>query len=144
MKGFRNSWLVPPGPPKDQMLLTTAPYTHGVSSCLMKAADGPEPHLVGPSAEFPAEIVEHRPDTPIESLTVLRRQKECGISIRKSEGPGLAELFRRERFHRQFGPGDQRPVFVQPQRHHSLVDFERVLGGLVGAIQKVGLVAQRQ
>ena len=35
-----------------QMLLTTAPNTHGLSPFFMKAADGPEPHLLTPSAEF--------------------------------------------------------------------------------------------
>ena len=41
-------------------------------------------------------------------------------------------------------PGDQRPVFVQPKWDHCLIDFEGVLGGFVGTIQKIRLVAQRQ
>jgi hypothetical protein len=29
--------------------LTTAPNTHGLSSCFMNAADGPEPHFLTPT-----------------------------------------------------------------------------------------------
>jgi hypothetical protein len=47
-------WL-PGGPPKDQMLLTTAANINGLSSSLMKAADGPGFHLSTPSAKFAAE-----------------------------------------------------------------------------------------
>jgi hypothetical protein len=55
---FSRSWLVrsllPGGPPKDQMLFATAPNTHALSSDFMNAADGPEPHLLTPTAEFVA------------------------------------------------------------------------------------------
>ena len=46
---------LPGGPPNDQILLTTAPNTHGLASSFMKAADGPEPHLLTPIAELVAE-----------------------------------------------------------------------------------------
>ena len=42
------------GPPKDQILLTTAPNTHGLEFWTRNATDGPEPHLLTPSAEFVA------------------------------------------------------------------------------------------
>lgn len=42
-------------PPKDQILLTTPPNTHGLSSSFRKVADGPEPHLSTPTAESVAE-----------------------------------------------------------------------------------------
>jgi hypothetical protein len=41
--------------PTDQMLLASAPQSHGLSSFLMNATDGPEPHLLTPSAELVAE-----------------------------------------------------------------------------------------
>jgi len=44
----------PARPPSDQMLLTTPPNTHGLSSSFRKAADGPVPHLLTPSAELVA------------------------------------------------------------------------------------------
>jgi hypothetical protein len=55
----------------------------------------------------------------------------------------VAELLRRLRLGRQLGASDQRPVFVQAERHHRLVDLESVLGRLA-TVQKVRLVAQRQ
>jgi hypothetical protein len=51
-------------------------------------------------------IVEDRPDAPVKTLAVLRRQKECGISIGQSGGPVVAELFRRLHLDRQFGARD--------------------------------------
>ena len=36
--------------PKDQMLLITAPATQGLCSLHRNAADGPDPHLLTPSA----------------------------------------------------------------------------------------------
>ncbi len=43
-------------PPKDQILLTTAPKSHGLASLCRNATDGPEPHLLMPSAEFVAVV----------------------------------------------------------------------------------------
>src|SRR6202035_3190787 len=51
-------------------------------------------------------IIEQRPDTPVETLAVLRRQKECYITIGEPRGPVLAEFFRRLRFTRELGPSD--------------------------------------
>jgi hypothetical protein len=43
------------GPLKDQMLLTTAPNTPGLSFVWRTVTDGPEPHLLMPSPEFGTE-----------------------------------------------------------------------------------------
>jgi hypothetical protein len=56
----------------------------------------------------------------------------------------VAKILRRQRFRRKLGPGDQCPILVQRERHDGLIDFERVLRRLVGAIQKIHLVAERQ
>src|ERR1700731_3447196 len=89
-------------------------------------------------------IIEDGPDTPIKTLAMLRRHKKRRISVGKPECPMVAKLLWRQRFHRKFGPDDQRPVFVQPERHDRLIYFERVLRRLVGAIVEIRLVTQRQ
>jgi hypothetical protein len=54
------------------------------------------------------------------------------------------EVLRRLHFHRQLGAGDQRSVLVQAVGQNRLIDFERILDGLVGTIEKIRLVAERQ
>jgi hypothetical protein len=47
-------------------------------------------------------------------------------------------------FRRELCPGDQRPVVVQPEWHHRLIDVEDVLGRPVRTIPDIRFIAQRQ
>jgi hypothetical protein len=80
----------------------------------------------------------------METHPTLQRQKECRVSVAQSAGPGLAAVFRGLHDNRQLRASHQCPVLVKPERQYRLIDLERVLGGRVGTIEKIGLVTQRQ
>ena len=72
-------------------------------------------------------IVEDRSRSPVETLAMLRRQKKRRVAVGKTERPVIAKLLWGQRFRRELGPGDQCLILTQPERHHALIDFERVL-----------------
>src|SRR5215472_16232370 len=64
---------------------------------------------------------EHRPDAPVEAAPMFRRQKQSRIAVAQSINPWVAGFLRRQRFGRELGAGDQRPVVIEPEWNDSLV-----------------------